>query len=161
MSLHWIEKCPFPQTRWWLLRSLRPSDYCWIFKWAIHQAAEHLLSLLSFTGSQCDVQLFWNLLLLLLHNCEGGGLAFLNRKRACNAFGSNRPGIPPVQSLRKNPCHDGKRKREHCTALSLTLGTVHSATPSMTVTYWPQTLVFSIVLGATASLKHSLCLCNM
>ena len=41
---------------------------------------------------------------------------------------------------------DEKRKRKHGTMLLLTIGTVHSASAFMTVTDWPQMLVFSMVL---------------
>lgn len=115
LTLNW--EVPVSPVTEVLLCSLHPFDYCWIFKWAIHQAAEHLLSLLSFTGSQCDTQLFWTLFLLLLHNCEGGSLISLNRKRACTIFGCNRLDIPPVQSWRKNPRHDGRweeKKKAWC-----------------------------------------------
>lgn len=45
---------------------------------------------------------------------------------------------------------DEKRKRKHGTMLLLTIGTVHSASTFMTVTDWPQMLVFSMVLQPEA-----------
>lgn len=158
-SLRWIEKCSFHQSPWWFLCSLRLSDYCWIFKWAIHPAAEHLLSLLSFTGSQCDAQLFWTLFLLLLHNWEGEVWPLFTEEGLVMPWN--------VTDLAFHLCKvwDGilamMSKRKESRGLWLPSGTVHSASPSMIVTDWPHMLIFSIVPGATASLKPSLCLCNI
>lgn len=90
-----------------------------------------ILSLLSFTGSRVTHSCFrpcfcWCCITV------GGGLAFLNKGRICNAFGYIILGLPPAQSLRKNPHHDCKGNREDGTVLSCALGTVNSTPPSET-----------------------------